>query len=102
MLNLTSKIVKKILENKHFSVFGQKTMAIYLIHVATYRIVGRFILETAGISGPYVVQFLIAMTVSWIAILALSYPTTWIIDKSYKYLCIPIDRVTNKIEKMEF
>jgi len=84
-----STLLVKPLENKKLASAGRNTMAIYLIHPAIYSLVGDLIL-----TGPYSgMKFLAGMAVSWIVIVAVSYPVTKLLDTINAFLRKGVDLV---------
>ena len=72
-----SRYIRKILEWKPLSAQGKNTMAMYLIHVVVYRLVGM----TAGLdSDSSALLFVIILIVSWLLVVVLSFPLTNLLD----------------------
>lgn len=71
-----SEYVIRPLNNKYLASAGKNTMAIYLIHVIVYMTVGSMLINDADFTA----SFIMAYAVSWIAIVILSYPVTFMLN----------------------
>lgn len=83
--------IKSLMEKPFFTHQGQNTMAIYLIHVAVYNVLGgSLIFKMFGNQLPFLVVFTIAFVLCWIAIVLLSFPLN-------KLLCNLNKLITRKL-----
>ena len=92
-----SRIIRKVLDWEPLASQGKNTMAMYLIHVVVYRLAGM----AAGLnesSSPF--MFAAVMAISWIVIVALSYPLTKMLDAATKLCMKPAEKLLQISEKL--
>ena len=84
-----SPVLSEYLRNRLLASIGKNTMAIYLTHVIIYEAIGKVLITDTH----FVASFVFAMLVSWIVIVAFSYPATAILNKASSVLNKLIDRL---------
>ena len=73
--------LQRILSNRYIASVGKRVMAVFLIHVVMYNLVGGFVIERTAWM-PYRFSFLTAMAASWISILLVSRPLLAVINQA--------------------
>ena len=92
-----SKHIRKALDWEPLSSQGKNTMAMYLIHVVVYRLVGM----AAGLNeSSSVLLFVAIMIVSWALIVALSYPLTKLLDAVTRLCMRPVEKAMQSIGQL--
>lgn len=91
-----SRYIRKVLDWEPLAAQGKNTMAMYLVHVVVYRLVGM----AAGLgSDSSPAYFLIIMIVSWALIVALSFPLTKLLDALTKLCMKPVAGAMDSINR---
>lgn len=85
-----SRRIRKVLEWEPLAAQGKNTMAMYLVHVVVYRLVGMAAGLDESSPGAF---FLLIMAVSWALVVTLSFPLTKLLDLLTKICMKPVDAV---------
>ena len=89
-----SRYIRKALDWEPLAAQGKNTMAMYLVHVVAYRLVG----SAAGLgSDSSAAMFIIIMIVSWALVVLLSFPLTRLLDALTKLCMRPAEVVMRSL-----
>lgn len=89
-----SRYIRKVLDWEPLAAQGKNTMAMYLVHVVVYRLVG----SAAGLgSDSSAAMFIIIMIVSWALVVVLSFPLTRLLDALTKLCMRPAEAVMGSL-----
>lgn len=91
-----SRYLRKVLDREPLAVLGKNTMAMFLVHVAVYRLVGQGCMLQSDSS---VVAFVIAMIVSWTLVVVLSFPLTRLLDALLKLCMKPLEHAMESVSR---
>lgn len=92
-----STMLTKLLNNRAMASAGRNTMAIYLIHNIIYEAIGGAMISEAH----FVSTFLVALVISWVVIVLISYPVTKLLDAVNRFCGKYIDKAFSLVSPPE-
>ena len=92
-----SSVLTKVLDCRALASPGKNTMAIYLIHVVIYHIIGDRVIDASASPS----SFLLSFVVSWAVIVLLSYPVNALLNRLSKIAGKPVDKLFGPKKTLE-
>ena len=91
-----SPLLQKLLSSRFISVQGKNTMAIFLIHVVVYSLLGGYLFKVLPM-GNYNVVFILIMLLCWIVTVLLSFPITKMLNAELRVLMSKIEELKESV-----